>query len=347
MWVRVLITKPAGFDSQTVAFPFVLNISTFLARAGVEVVTTPGSGEDVALCIQWEPELSVVEDLSRRGVPIVHRLDGRARSLVKLYDKDEENRRINALASWTVFQSRHVLEHTTQAQETIFGIEPPICLDPARGSVIYNGVDSDVFRADGEREALPGEFVVLHIAFTHGIRKGVKDLVEAATLLRGNPRIRFVTVGRQDQDQAWGRMLMSLPNVTHLGVIVDRERMARVMRGAHVLFFPSRGDYCPNTVLEALACGLPAWYHPSGGTPELVEAGEIVAGVPMSRDNPVYPLHVLMTFRDEFARRAVEVVRRRFTLEHMGRAYLDLFERLCAHKRERPAAPGCAAGRAR
>jgi glycosyltransferase involved in cell wall biosynthesis len=326
--MRVLLAKSPGYEDQSYVFPFAKSLLTYFERAGVSWTSEPETGEDVAVCVQWDPPLEVVRSLRRRGVVVVHRLDGRARSVVKVYERDEENRQINGAADWTVFQSRYVREHTSGSCETIFGLEAPICAAPERGSIIYNGVDRRIFREDGPRETLEGEFNILHVAFTHGIRKGVGDLVRAAELLRSNPKIRFYTVGRQDLDVAHGHLLSRLPNVTHLGVIVDRERMAGLMRSCDVLFFPSRDDYCPNTVLEAMSCGLPVWYHNSGGTPELVRTEELVAGVPMMPENPIYPLYVLREHRGEFSRRAVEMVRRRFTLEHMGDAYVELFAKL-------------------
>ena len=49
-----------------------------------------------------------------------------------------------------------------------------------------------------------------------------------------------------------------------------RDAIAALMRSADFLFFPSELEPCPNTPLEAMASGLPALYHPSGGTPELL-----------------------------------------------------------------------------
>lgn len=334
--MKVYIARPPGYDNPHDVFPFVRTLLTWLEKEGIEYTATPENGEDIALGIQWTPGLDIVRSLRQRGIPFVHRLDGRARSLVKVYERDEENRQINAIADWTVFQSQFVRQHTTATVETIFGNEAPICLRPDRGSIIYNGVDRSIFCEHGPREALDGEFIVLHVAFTHGIRKGVSDLVQLADLVRHNPRIRFVTVGRQDQDVAHGHLLRKLPNVTHLGVIVDRERLASIMRASHVLLFPSREDYCPNTVLEAMSCGLPVLYHPSGGTPELVRDNESIAGIPMMPDNPVYPLHAIREHQPEFSRRAVAMVERRFTLQHVGSAYIELFRALIHARREQP-----------
>lgn len=330
--MKVLVCKSAGYTDDSYVFPFVKTLLTYLDRVGIEHTSQPNTGEDIALSIQWEPGLEVVRDLKARGVKVVHRLDGRARSIVKVYERDAENREISKLADWTVFQSRYVRSHTSGPCETIFGPEAAICSDPSRGSVIYNGVDRACFSATGSRERLRGELNILHVAFTYGIRKGVGDLIEAATLLRDNPKIHFYTIGRQDQDHAHGHLISRMPNITHLGVISDRARLATLMRSAQVLFFPSRDDYCPNTVLEAMSCGLPVWYHPSGGTPELVRDEVHAAGVAMMPENPIYPLYVLREHLAEFSARASGMVERRFTLDRMGEAYVALFRRLLGER---------------
>jgi glycosyltransferase involved in cell wall biosynthesis len=38
-----------------------------------------------------------------------------------------------------------------------------------------------------------------------------------------------------------------------------------------VLYFPSELDPCPNTVIEAIMCGVPVCYNENGGTKELVK----------------------------------------------------------------------------
>ncbi len=349
--MKVLVCKSPGYENDSYVFPFVKSLLTYFDQNEIDHTATPDTGEDIALCVQWEPGLEIVRGLKQRGVKIVHRLDGRARSVVKVYERDEENREINALADWTVFQSQYVRRHTTAPCETIFGTESAICNEPSRGSVIYNGVDRSCFSPEGPREKLKGELNILHVAFTFGIRKGVGDLIEVARLLRNNPKIHFYTIGRQEQDHAHGHLLSQCPNITNLGVISDRARLARLMRSAQVLFFPSRDDYCPNTVLEAMSCGLPVWYHNSGGTPELVRDEAQSAGVAMMPENPIYPLYVLREHNAEFSARARDMVERRFTLGHVGEAYISLFRRLLGEQSWRDdriaASPGESLGASR
>jgi glycosyltransferase involved in cell wall biosynthesis len=57
---------------------------------------------------------------------------------------------------------------------------------------------------------------------------------------------------------------------------VSNEEMAHHMRQADVLVHPRQGDWCPNIVIEAMACGLPVVCASWGGTAELVGDGGIV-----------------------------------------------------------------------
>ena len=341
--MKIFLGIDPGFRDEWHVFPFAKTLATWFDRERIAWTLDPDEPEiDAAVLIQWATPIDAVERLRRRGVILVHRLDGRARSLVKCPQNDAVNRAVNRLADWTVYQSAYVREHTAGTVDTFFGTEGPIVQDPSRASIIYNSVDRSVFRPDAPRVDLEhGEDLkVLHVSFGSGVRKGVDHLVAVAELLRENPRVHFYCLGRQGGDEIWGERLRSLPNVTLLGATGDRARIAGVMAACDVLLFPSENDYCPNTVLEAMSCGLPVIYHDSGGTPELVRDGDLVAGVATIDANPAYPLYAVWRHLDEMSRRAVQLADRRFRMERMGEEYVGLIERLQAERRE--AAAGAA-----
>jgi len=60
--------------------------------------------------------------------------------------------------------------------------------------------------------------------------------------------------------------------------LVPPEEIPDLDRSAHLLFSSDINPACPNSVIEALACGLPVLAYDTGALPELVtgDAGRIV-----------------------------------------------------------------------
>jgi glycosyltransferase involved in cell wall biosynthesis len=54
--------------------------------------------------------------------------------------------------------------------------------------------------------------------------------------------------------------------------------LAEILRGQDIYITASENDPCSNSLIEGMACGLPAIYRNSGGHPELVKS----AGLPFN-----------------------------------------------------------------
>src|SRR5712692_3777380 len=217
-----------------------------------------------------------------------------------------------------------------------------IAVAPSRITQIYNGVDTRLFRpAPPPRSSLPvegfgglGTFVI----GTVGRMQAVKDQVTLARAfvclwesrpdLRGRARLAVIGDGalrapvidllRQAGvlDQAW------LPG--------ERTDIAELMRGFDLFVLPSLAEGISNTVLEAMATGLPVVATRVGGNPELVEHGVTGALVPVG--NPLVLAAALRCYVEDAGLREGhgEAARRRvlqhFTLERMAQGYRDLYE---------------------
>lgn len=159
-------------------------------------------------------------------------------------------------------------------------------IDRARVSQIYNGVDTSKYRPahPGERQHLPlrqkfGETAVL--IGTVGRLNPVKDqmsLVEAfVRLLQRYPEmretVRLVVVGDGPvRDRIQGRVTAA--GLEDLAWIPgSRDDVSQILRSLDVFVLPSLAEGVSNTILEAMASGVPVVATAVGGNVELVEDG--------------------------------------------------------------------------
>jgi glycosyltransferase involved in cell wall biosynthesis len=90
--------------------------------------------------------------------------------------------------------------------------------------------------------------------------------------------------------------------VTFVGRL-DREAMAALYRSADVSVNPSRVDNMPNSVLEALACGVPVVSTHVGGVPYMVDHGRTALLVPPQDPQAMADCIVRLLTDRELARR--------------------------------------------
>ena len=141
----------------------------------------------------------------------------------------------------------------------------------ARIHVIYNGVDGEQFRPEGERGR--GEALRLLFVGQDFVRKGLGVTLEAvARCVKAGVKLELRVVGRGDarpfREQAEGLGISE--KVEFLGA--SREIQKHYQWG-DLFVFPTRYDPFANVVLEAMSCGLPVLTTDTNGSSEVIEQG--------------------------------------------------------------------------
>jgi glycosyltransferase involved in cell wall biosynthesis len=210
----------------------------------------------------------------------------------------------------------------------------PACLLP-------NGVDARRFTPAGaaERAALctrlgltADQPVALFVGRLERY-KGLDTLLAAwADLMQRGCSSRLLIVGSGDV-AAWTREAQAHGVerwVTYLG---GRADVVDLYRAADIFVFPSRGEGCPNAVLEAMASGLPVVATDVAGNREVLgedgNAGWLVpAEDPAALAEAVATLLGSPSMRREVAMAARERILERFDIDRVGAQYLCLYEEL-------------------
>ena len=144
---------------------------------------------------------------------------------------------------------------------------------------IPNAIDSRVFCPQNKQQArqtlgLPVDSrIILFVSQrVTDPRKGMNYFVEAIqTLVQQHPEMRENTgvaiLGGHAEEVASQLALPSYP----LGYVSDPQRIVSVYNAADVFVLPSLEDNLPNTLMEAMACGVPCVSFRVGGIPEMID----------------------------------------------------------------------------
>ena len=144
---------------------------------------------------------------------------------------------------------------------------------------VPNAIDTRVFhpvdRAEARRRVgLPEEgHVLLFVSqrVTDG-RKGITYLIESVEKLLGlHPELKSdtsIAILGGHADEVADRLCLP---VTALGYISDDRTIVDVYNSADVFVTPSLEDNLPNTIMEAMACGVPCVGFRVGGIPEMID----------------------------------------------------------------------------
>lgn len=210
-------------------------------------------------------------------------------------------------------------------------------LSGMRVDVIPYGLDLDVFAPRDKAYSrdllsIPQEArVVFFLAdVVDNRRKGFSLLLEALPhCAKSVDKLLLVSLG-QKPSQADGRIPW-----LHLDSIHDDRLLSAVYSAADLFVLPSLQDNLANTVLEAMACGVPVVSFNSGGTPEMVRPGITGQLVPAFDVSALAATIVEMMNAPEYRKILSENCRRvaldEYPLQLQAQRYAELYKSLVSN----------------
>lgn len=206
---------------------------------------------------------------------------------------------------------------------------------------IPNAIDTDVFaprdRTDARRRlGLPadrGLRIVLFVAQRiTNLNKGIPYLAEAfRNYLAAHPEH-----GRDTAVLILGGAAESFSSAFEVPVFTtpytyDVEKIVDLYNASDIFVLPSVSENLPNTIMEALSCGIPCLGFRVGGIPELIDHGRNgYVAAPRDADDLCAGLHALLDVEDReaYGKAARQKVLDNYALERVGARYADLYRQV-------------------
>ena len=202
---------------------------------------------------------------------------------------------------------------------------------------IPNAIDTHLFRPQDKRKAkaalgLPTDKrVILFVSQrVTDPRKGMPYFVEAIRLLaERHPDLCDDTViailGGHAEDVTGQLAVPAYP----LGYVSQPQRIVQVYNAADVFVLPSLEDNLPNTLMEAMACGVPCVGFQTGGIPEMIDhlQNGYVAQFRQSVDLAKGIHYVLAEANyEEISHNSVQKVARSYSQQSVAKRYIAVYE---------------------
>jgi glycosyltransferase involved in cell wall biosynthesis len=309
-----------------------------LMRRGIAVSHSLGDRPyEAVLVIGGTRNLAGIWQAKKRGVRVIQRLDGmnwihrKVRTGLRHYLRAEYGNFIlstirSHLADGIIYQS----EFSHQWWESAHG------KSSTPGMVVHNGVDLDLYSPVGPEELPRGTVRVLLVEGTigGGYEFGLRTAAELAEHLQDKTKqqVELLVAGRISKSLQESLKTRKGVSVEFLGQVPGASIPA-LDRSAHVLYAADLQPACPNSVIEALACGLPVAGFDTGALGEIVtpNCGKLVpyGGDPWKLDPPdiaglVEAVEALLASMVEYRWAARQRAEEAFGVEPMVDGYLEM-----------------------
>lgn len=242
--------------------------------------------------------------------------------------------------------SNHVLAVSKEVKRFCIDQEH---IDPAKISVVYNGVDFEQLAAGSginpfsKAEWASAPHIVTCVANIRKV-KGIDVLMRCAQqVCRELPGTVFLIAGSlywsdyAEEMSTLARELGIESNIKLLGFVEDPTPLLRMSSAFCML---SRSEGFSNALLEAMACGIPTVVTSVGGNPEAIKDGEDGFLVP-SEDHQAAAERLLYLLRNPakaalMGQAARKIAQTRFSAQTMIKQLIEVYREMMSERKPRP-----------
>lgn len=317
---------------------FALKFKKGMEALGNEVFFEYRHEYDLLFMVVQAPFRHLIE-AKRRKIPIVQRLDGLFYWSVSGWKYPLLNLKAmiirHIFTDFSVYQSHY----SKYLAEKFLGRKTP---DPA--TIIYNGIDLDLFSPNGEKIESIRDTPNQQIFFSaSAFRRSdqIIPLLEALRIYKEKYNRNFKALIAGPFRGEVSHIPSRYKNFKEIVFLGEKENfeLPKYERASDIFIFTHLNPPCPNNIIEALGCGLPICGVADGSMPEIVrEKGNALLipasgnafWKPRSYDVQAFAhnIHTLMSQRGRYARMSRVIAKERFSLDTMIREYDRVFRTL-------------------
>ena len=203
---------------------------------------------------------------------------------------------------------------------------------------IPNPIDTNIFCKTNKNEArkklgLPTDKRLILFASQRvtNNNKGMSYLVEACEkMAKQHPEIlvntAVVVLGGHAEELCNSFRLPMYP----LGYVVDTQKIVDIYNAVDVFVTPSLSDNLPNTIMEAMACGVPCVGFEVGGIPEMIDhkCNGYIVRLKDSADlaNGIYWVLNIANY-NELSAEAIKKVKENYSQTRVATQYIDIYKK--------------------
>ena len=229
------------------------------------------------------------------------------------------------------FVGRHFDQVITVSQCSARAIAEHIGVPASRVTVVYNGVDTDLFRNVNGTGREPNSIVF--VGNTYDRKKGIIYLLQALRLIKDECPVKLTIVDGGAPDTTYAESLIREYGLEGQVTIIRRvtaDELVRRYSDAEIAAVPSLFEGFGFPAAEAMACEVPVITSRAGALPELVSDGE--QGILTEPgDAHAIAAAIKRLLKDEGLRRRMgragrETVQRRFNWAQAAKQTLEVYQ---------------------
>lgn len=209
-------------------------------------------------------------------------------------------------------------------------------------SLVHNGVDNTTIFKPYDKKlsriklGLPIDKKIMLFSGYGGKNnawKGWKYIEKIISFYKNDPNIIFICIGGKNSKQ-------ELPNskIIFIDYTDDEALIAKCYSAVDILLFPSIAENMPLTILEAMACGIPAVSFDVGGVKEIIDhkkdgyianycdISDLISGTEFMLNRSEREII-------EMSKNAVEKIKNKFNLANMTDEYINIYQDILQNRK--------------